>query len=81
MKKFISFAKDCVKTAASTIYLIVSVYLGAISFLMALFIDTALKLSGSEMTVDKMIQNFEESSAHYRTSFNNFHFKDLKLPF
>lgn len=85
MKNTLVFAKNCILSIGGIISLIVAVYLGAIGFMMAVVVDKLLQAIGSKWTMDKILYEtdiiFHNRYEEYRHTWENFHFKDLKLPF
>jgi hypothetical protein len=85
MPKVVEFAKNIVLTIGGCISIIAIVYVGAVGFLSALLVDKLLQAAGSKLTVNQLIVDFDAlfhaRYEEYRHSWDNFHFKNLKLPF
>ncbi len=85
MQKVVEFAKNIVLTTVGVASLVVVVYVGAVGFMTAILADKLLKAFGSQLTVQNILADFDAAYHspydEYRHNWDNFHFKDLKLPF
>ncbi len=85
MRKVVEFAKNIILTTAGIVRLVTIVYLGAVGFMAAVLAEKILKAMGSQLTVDQIVHDIDSvfftRYEEYRHSWDNFHFRDLRLPF
>lgn len=85
MQKVVEFFKNVILTTAGIFRLVAIVYLGAVGFMAAVLAEKILKAMGSQLTVDQILHDIDSvffaRYEEYRHSWDNFHFKNLRLPF
>lgn len=85
MYRIVSFFKNVAYTIMGTVWLLITVYVNAVAFLLAVMADKAFKLLGTSLTVDGLLHDFEHALQSrydaYKHSVENFHLKNIKLPF
>lgn len=85
MKKAVEFSKNVILTIGGVVWLFTVVYFSALGFMAAILADKGFKAIGSKLTVQQIIDEMDAAVHHryeeYRHSWDNFHLKNIKLPF